>query len=36
MFGDNENDKLLKAGWEQFCDELKAAGELVFRDTAPT
>ena len=36
MFGDNANDAALKASWEQFCDELKAASELVFRDTAPS
>jgi len=35
MFGDNPNDARLKASWEQFCDTLKSAGELVFRDTTP-
>lgn len=36
MFGDNPNDALLKASWDEFCDQLKSAGELVFRDTTPT
>lgn len=36
MFGDNPNDAALKASWEAFCDELKSAGELVFRDTTPS
>jgi hypothetical protein len=35
MYGDNPNDPLLKEGWQQFCDELKSAGELIFRDTTP-
>ncbi len=35
MFGDNLHDAELKASWETFCDRLKEAGELVFRDTAP-
>ena len=35
MFGDNPNDAALKASWDHFCDQLKAAGELVFRDTTP-
>jgi len=35
MFGDHDSDALLKQGWEQFCDELKSAGELIFRDTTP-
>ncbi|MFT4518659.1 MAG: hypothetical protein ACI9JM_001044 [Halioglobus sp.] len=35
MFGDNPQDPQLKAGWEDFCDELKSAGDLIFRDTTP-
>ena len=35
MFGDNPKDGQLKASWEAFCDELKSAGELVFRDSTP-
>ncbi|TXS95437.1 DUF1214 domain-containing protein [Parahaliea maris] len=35
MFGDNPNDATLRQSWNAFCDELKSAGELVFRDTAP-
>ncbi|MBT4520200.1 MAG: DUF1214 domain-containing protein [Halieaceae bacterium] len=35
MFGDNPNDAQLKAGWEDFCDQLKDAGEIIFRDTTP-
>jgi hypothetical protein len=35
MFGDNPNDAALKASWDAFCEQLKAAGELVFRDTTP-
>ena len=36
MFGDNPNDAGLKQSWEEFCDELKSAGELIFRDTTPS
>lgn len=35
MFGDGEDDEQLRASWHQFCDQLKRAGDLVFRDTAP-
>ena len=35
MFGDNPNDETLKASWENFCDQLKSAGDLVFRDSTP-
>ena len=35
MLGDNPNDIALKASWAKFCDDLKEAGELVFKDTTP-
>lgn len=35
MYGDNPNDARLKASWDNFCEQLKQAGDLVFRDTAP-
>ncbi len=35
MFGDNPNDARLKASWDNFCEQLKSAGDLVFRDTTP-
>ena len=35
MFGDNPNDEALKASWDDFCDQLKGASDLVFRDTTP-
>src|SRR5687768_3356744 len=34
-FGDTEDDAALRQAWGTFCDELKAAGELVFKDTSP-
>jgi hypothetical protein len=36
MYGDNPNDALLRSSWHDFCDQLKDAGELIFRDTTPT
>lgn len=35
MFGDGQDDELLRTSWHQFCDQMKDAGDLVFRDTAP-
>lgn len=35
MLGDNPNDATLKASWDDFCDQLKDASDLVFRDTTP-
>lgn len=35
MYGDNPHDPQLKASWDEFCDQLKQAGDLVFRDTTP-
>lgn len=35
MHGDNPDDARLREAWHAFCDQLKEAGELVFRDTAP-
>jgi hypothetical protein len=35
MYGDGPDDALLRESWQHFCDQLKEAGELVFRDTAP-
>ncbi|PLW68614.1 DUF1214 domain-containing protein [Pseudohalioglobus lutimaris] len=35
MFGDNPNDAQLKASWDDFCEQLKSAGDLVFRDSTP-
>ena len=29
------HEKVLRAAWESFCDELKRAGDIPFRDPAP-
>lgn len=34
-YGDGPDDANLKAAWDRFCDRLKAAGELAFKDAAP-
>jgi len=35
VFGDNPDDALLRSSWNDFCDQLKEAGDLIFRDTTP-
>ncbi|WP_235015492.1 DUF1214 domain-containing protein [Oceanicoccus sp. KOV_DT_Chl] len=35
MYGDNPNDKQLKASWDDFCEQLKQCSDLVFRDNSP-
>ncbi len=35
MFGDSDSDADLRDTWHRFCDELRDAGELIFRDTTP-
>lgn len=35
MASDEKTDARLRAVWDAFCDDLKAAGELVFRDNTP-
>ena len=34
-FGDDEHDVALRDAWHAFCDRLRAAGDLVFKDTSP-
>lgn len=34
-FGDGPADETLRAGWHAFCDALKAAGELAFKEANP-
>ena len=31
-FGDSPHDPALRDGWHEFCDRLRAAGDLVFKD----
>ncbi len=34
-FGDSPHDKALRDAWHGFCEQLKTAGDLVFKDTSP-
>ncbi len=34
-FGDSDDDKALRAAWQQFCAQLQAAGERVFKNENP-
>ncbi len=34
-YGDTPFDADLKRAWEEFCDRIKSASSIVFRDTAP-
>ncbi len=34
-YGDTSDDEALKRAWEEFCDRIKGASSIVFRDTAP-
>jgi hypothetical protein len=34
-FGDTEHDDELRAAWHRFCDRLRDAGDLAFKDTSP-
>jgi hypothetical protein len=34
-FGDDPHDEALRAGWQDFCDRLKAAGDQAFKDLNP-
>ena len=34
-FGDSPHDKALRDAWHAFCERLKTAGDLVFKDHNP-
>ena len=34
-FGDSPDDAALRAAWREFCDQLRAAGDQVFKDHNP-
>lgn len=36
MFGDCSDDAELQNAWDDFCEKLKHAGAIIFRDTTPT
>lgn len=31
----DDHEKVLRAAWDSFCDELKRAGDIPFRDPVP-
>jgi len=35
-YGDGSTDKLLGEAWHRFCDDLRDAGDQVFKDSNPT
>jgi hypothetical protein len=35
-FGDTTEDQALREAWHEFCERLKAAGDLAFKDTSPS
>ena len=34
-FGDSPHDDALRKSWHEFCERLKVAGDLVFKDYNP-
>jgi hypothetical protein len=34
-FGDFQHDQALRSSWYEFCDQLKSAGDRVFKDYSP-
>ena len=35
MYGDNKNDEILASTWNDFCNQLKSAGNLIFNSKSP-
>lgn len=35
MFGDRDIDEQLRKTWHDFCEHLKASGDLIFRNATP-
>ena len=34
-FGDSQYDATLRDAWHRFCEQMKPAGDLVFKDANP-